>query len=113
MKSLNDVRAQLAAGEFVFSEHAFIRAVERNIVQRETQVDEKTAGQLVKLAELTRNLKGQGLDEGASTRLLVHTGKLIRSGVPPARAAHAGITQALSDDPNVLATLEELSGSVF
>ena len=87
--------------------------VEQAIIQRETQVDEKTAGQLVKLAELTRNLKGQGLDEGASTRLLVHTGKLIHSGMPPARAAHACITQALSDDPNLLATLEELSDSVF
>ena len=26
---------------------------------------------------MTRNLKGSGLDEGASTRLLVHAGKLI------------------------------------
>ena len=32
---------------------------------------------------MTSNLKGQGLDEGASTRLLVHAAKLIASGVEP------------------------------
>jgi len=31
MKTLEDVRKQLAAGEFEFSRHAFRRAVERNI----------------------------------------------------------------------------------
>ncbi|MCY4623697.1 MAG: DUF4258 domain-containing protein [Chloroflexi bacterium] len=35
MKTLNDVRAQLAAGAFEFSEHAFIRAVERNVSEEE------------------------------------------------------------------------------
>lgn len=87
--------------------------VERAIVRHETRVDEKTAGQLVKLAELTRNLKGQGLDEGASTRLLVHAGKLIQAGIEPAEAARACISQALSDDPTLLKTLDELSSSVF
>ncbi len=31
MKSLADIRQQLAAGQFLFSRHAFKRAVERNI----------------------------------------------------------------------------------
>jgi nitric oxide reductase NorQ protein len=39
------------------------------------------AAMLVKYAGMTRNLKGNGLDEGASTRLLVHTGKLIMQAV--------------------------------
>ena len=35
MKTLEDVRKQLAAGEFEFSRHAFCRAVERNISEQE------------------------------------------------------------------------------
>ena len=37
MKTLNDIRRQLAAGEFEFSRHAFKRAIERNISDTEIQ----------------------------------------------------------------------------
>lgn len=35
MKTLDDIRRQLSAGEFEFSRHAFKRAVERNISDAE------------------------------------------------------------------------------
>lgn len=35
MKTLADIRSQLAAGSFEFSRHAFRRAVERNISEQE------------------------------------------------------------------------------
>jgi hypothetical protein len=35
MKSLSEVRRQLADGQFEFSRHAFLRAVERNISEQE------------------------------------------------------------------------------
>ena len=35
MKSLEDVRSQLSAGEFNYSRHSFKRAVERDISERE------------------------------------------------------------------------------
>ena len=35
MKTLQDVRRQLATGKFEFSRHAFRRAVERNISEQE------------------------------------------------------------------------------
>ena len=35
MKSLEDIRQQLASGEFEFSRHGFRRAVERNISEQE------------------------------------------------------------------------------
>ncbi len=38
---------------------------------------------LVRLGGMTRGLKDSGLQEGASTRLLIHAGKLIKSGIPP------------------------------
>ena len=37
MKTLDDIRRQLAAGEFEFSRHAFKRAIERNISESEIQ----------------------------------------------------------------------------
>ena len=80
---------------------------------RETSIDAETARLLVKFAEMTRNLKGNGLDEGASTRLLVHAGKLIQSGVDPVAACTSAVSQALTDDPEMLQAVNELGSSVF
>ena len=87
--------------------------LEARIVQRESGVDAGTAGRLVKFAHMTRNLKGSGLDEGASTRLLVHAGKLISSGIDPRDACRGAVAEALTDDPEMLAAVNELSASLF
>jgi len=88
-------------------------ALEQRIVENESGVDAGMARQLVKFAHMTRNLKGQGLDEGASTRLLVHSAKLIVSGVSPVVACRAAIAQALTDEADMLAAVNELSASLF
>lgn len=88
-------------------------AIEQKIVEKETGIDSDTAKQLVKFAQMTRNLKGSGLDEGASTRLLVHTSKLIVTGVNPVTACASCISQALTDDAEMLTAVNELSSSVF
>lgn len=87
--------------------------LEQRIVIRETSVDEETAIKLVRFAVMTRNLKGSGLEEGASTRLLVHAGKLMRSGISPHAACRGAIAQALTDDPEMLSAINELSASLF
>lgn len=87
--------------------------LEATIVARESGVDDSTAAQLVSFAAMTRNLKGSGLDEGASTRLLVHAGKLIATGIAPAIACRTAISEALSDDPEMLTAVVELSAAVF
>lgn len=87
--------------------------LEQEIIAREAGVDAATAARLVKFAGMTRNLKGQGLDEGASTRLLVHAGKLIASGIPPQGACRGAIAEALTDDAEMLAAVNELSASLF
>ncbi len=88
-------------------------SIEERILTREGNVDAATAARLVKFAHMTRNLKGNGLDEGASTRLLVHAAKLIHSGVPAVSACRAAIAQALTDEPEMLTAIGELSASVF
>lgn len=88
-------------------------ALEAEIIRKESGVDGTLATQLVKFAGMTRNLKGQGLDEGASTRLLVHAAKLIAGGIPPRNAYRAAIAEALTDDPEMLAAVNELGAALF
>ncbi len=102
-------RQRFVALEFAYPE----AAVEAGIVAREGGVDAETAQRLVKLAELTRNLKGAGLDEGASTRLLVHAAQLIAAGIAPPVACTAAVARALSDDPDMAGTLDDLVAAVF
>ena len=87
--------------------------LEQKIVMRESGLDGDTATRLVKFAGMTRNLKGNGLDEGASTRLLVHAGKLIAAGIGPLSACHAAVSESLTDDPEMLTAVNELGASVF
>jgi nitric oxide reductase NorQ protein len=87
--------------------------LEAKIIANETGVSGETAAQLVKFAHMTRNLKGSGLEEGASTRLLVHAAKLMKSGVNPVVACRSSIAQALTDDAEMLTAVNELSASVF
>ena len=87
--------------------------LEAKIVQKESGVDAGQAALLVKFAAMTRNLKGNGLDEGASTRLLVHAAKLMIAGIAPIPACESAVAQALSDDAEMLAAIGELSASLF
>ncbi|MGE5467539.1 MAG: CbbQ/NirQ/NorQ/GpvN family protein [Ignavibacteria bacterium] len=86
---------------------------EAEIVARETGVAVDIAARLVRVAELTRNLKGQGLDEGASTRLLVHAGHLIAAGIPEQEACVAAVARALGDDAEMAAAIDDLVRAVF
>ena len=87
--------------------------LETGIVTRESGLDHEMAARLVKFAGMTRNLKGSGLEEGASTRLLVHAAKLMRSGIPPRGACRGAISETLTDDPEMLKAVNELSASLF
>ena len=87
--------------------------LEASIISREANIESSLAHKLVKFAHMTRNLKGSGLEEGASTRLLVHAARLIQDGISPVTACHCAIAQALTDDPEMLAAINELSSSLF
>jgi nitric oxide reductase NorQ protein len=102
-------RQRFVALEFDYPE----AALEQKIIKNEARVKQDVAEKLVKFAHMTRNLKGSGLDEGASTRLLVHAAKLIASGIEPVVACRTCVAQALSDDPDMLSAVNELSASLF
>lgn len=86
---------------------------EREIVVEEGQVDEDTAGRLVKLGEMVRNLRQHGLEEGISTRLLVYAGRLISDGVPPRLACEAAVTRAMTDDFEIQEAITEIIAGIF
>jgi nitric oxide reductase NorQ protein len=99
---------------FVAIEFGYPNAdLEARILARESGIDRPTAERLVKLGGMTRNLKGSGLDEGASTRLLVHAAQLMVRGVAPRTACHGAVAEALTDDPEMLVALDELVNAVF
>jgi len=90
-----------------------IEAIEIKIVNEETGLPIQQCEHLVKLANMTRNLVGNGLDEGASTRLLVHTAKLIKNGFSPEVACRCAIADALTDDDDTKKLLHEIIETIF
>jgi nitric oxide reductase NorQ protein len=87
--------------------------LERDIVVRESSIDPDVAARLVRFAAMTRNLKGNGLEEGASTRLLVHAAKLMADGIDANTACRCAIAESLTDEPEMLTAIKELGGSLF
>lgn len=87
--------------------------VEAQIVAHETGVDKETADKLVQIAQRSRNLKGHGLDEGISTRLLVYAGQLIAKGVDPNAACSMTLVRPITDDPDMRDTLDAAVNTFF
>lgn len=78
---------------------------ETEIVMHETALDSVQAERLVQLGQALRRLGDHDLEEAASTRLLIHAGRLMVDGVDPVEACEACLAEPLSDDA---ATLEAL-----
>ncbi|EGV33853.1 CbbQ/NirQ/NorQ domain-containing protein [Thiorhodococcus drewsii AZ1] len=88
-------------------------AIETEIVTHEGGVDKATAEKLVQIAHRSRNLKGHGLDEGMSTRLLVYAAQLIGKGIDPQSAAQMALVGPLTDDPDMRDTLDAAVNTYF
>ncbi|MDH5301229.1 MAG: CbbQ/NirQ/NorQ/GpvN family protein [Gammaproteobacteria bacterium] len=87
--------------------------VEVEIIAKEGGVDKATAEKLVQIGARGRNLKGHGLDEGISTRLLVYAAQLINKGVAPVVACRVALVRPLTDDPDMRETLDAAVSTFF
>jgi nitric oxide reductase NorQ protein len=87
--------------------------LEADIVVRETGLDRQQTVRLVKIAAAARKLKGHGLDEGISTRLLVYAATLIQRGVTPVDACRMALVRPITDDADIRATLDHAIAAVF
>jgi len=81
-------------------------ALEAEIVVRETGIAGELAAALVQVAQVARRLKGHGLDEGISTRLIVYAATLTRQGVAARDACRMAMLRPITDDADIRETLE-------
>jgi nitric oxide reductase NorQ protein len=88
-------------------------ALETLIVTKEAAVDAEMAAKLVELADAGRRLKGHGLDEGISTRLIVYAATLIAQGVAPVDACKMAMVRPITDDADVIETLDHAISAIF
>ena len=86
---------------------------EAQILAAETGIDADTAQKLVQIAEAARNLKGHGLDEGISTRLLVYAANLMKEGIGAVDASRMALVRPITDDEDIRETLDQAIDAVF
>ena len=87
--------------------------LEAEIIAHESGVDSVVAESLATFGEKVRNLKGSGLLEGVSTRLLVYAGRLIARGSPPRRACQVAVVWSITDDAEAQQSIQEVASSLF
>ena len=86
---------------------------EVGIVVHEACVDAALAGKLVAIANQSRALVERGLEEGMSTRMLIHAGRLIQRGMAPGAACELAMVRPLNDEPDLLWALKSLVDAHF
>jgi nitric oxide reductase NorQ protein len=60
-----------------------------------------------------RNLRGHGLEEGVSTRLLIYAAQLIALGIPPVDAAEVAMSAPITDDRELQRSIREIVTTVI
>ncbi|MCF8208228.1 MAG: CbbQ/NirQ/NorQ/GpvN family protein [Rhodoferax sp.] len=88
-------------------------ALEAGIVAQETGLPLADAVRLVSVASAARALKGHGLTEGISTRLLVYAATLIKDEIDPLDACRMALVRPITDDADIRATLDHAIDAVF
>ncbi|MBU87625.1 MAG: AAA family ATPase [Chloroflexi bacterium] len=110
MKDLkHSTRQRFVALEFNFPDEKR----ESEIIEHESGVASEIAQRLAKLGAKIRNLREHGLEEGASTRVLIYAGKLIKQGVSERRACQVAVTWGITDDLQIQRSLNEVVTSIF
>jgi nitric oxide reductase NorQ protein len=110
MKDLKQsTKQRFGALDFNYPQHD----IEAEIVAHESGVSLEVAKNLVHIGERARNLKGHGLDEGLSTRMLIYAGSLIAKGVPPLAACRVALVRPITDDPDMRDALDSAVTTYF
>ena len=78
---------------------------EAEIIAHEAGIELPLARHLVVIAERSRNLKGHGLDEGASTRMLIQAGRLMGRGIALEAACQVALVLPITDDEDIRSAL--------
>ncbi len=104
LKDLKEsTKQRFAALEFDYPD----AEAEAEIIAHEAGIDRALADKLVRIAERSRNLKGHGLDEGASTRMLIQAGRLMAQGIGLEPACQVALVLPITDDLDLRDALSE------
>ena len=87
--------------------------MEAEIVAREGGIDEGTARDFVLIGQKVRNLRGHGLEEGVSTRLLIYAAQLVALGIPATDAADVAMCSPITDDRELQRSIREIITTVI
>jgi nitric oxide reductase NorQ protein len=102
-------RQRFLALEFDFP----LPEAEAEIVVAESGLKIEKVRPLIQLAGRLRALKGQDLEEGVSTRLLVYCASLIAAGMSHADAVRTAMIEPLTDDADVKVGLMQVVDAVI
>ena len=86
---------------------------ETEIVAKEGNIDEATAKDLVTIGQKIRNLRGHGLEEGVSTRLLIYAAQMIAKGISPVNAAEVALVSPITDDRELQRSIREIVTTII
>lgn len=86
---------------------------ETEIVAREGGIDQSAARDLVTIGQKVRNLRGHGLEEGVSTRLLIYAAQMISKGIAPVQAAEVALCSPITDDRELQRSIREIVTTII
>ena len=86
---------------------------EAEIVSKEGGIDVESAADLVKIGHKVRNLRGHGLEEGVSTRLLIYAAQMIAKGIAPVEAATVAMCSPITDDRELQRSIREIITTII
>ncbi|MBL0088652.1 MAG: CbbQ/NirQ/NorQ/GpvN family protein [Ideonella sp.] len=110
MKDLKpSTRQRFTAFDFDYPEPA----LEAQVLVSETGIETELAQRLIQVAQAARRLKGHGLAEGISTRLMVNAGLLMRQGIAPRQACRMAMVRPITDDADIRETLDHSIDAVL
>lgn len=87
--------------------------IEAEIVAKEGGIEVGLAEDLVRIGQKVRNLRGHGLEEGVSTRLLIYAAQMTAKGITPIDAAEVALCSPITDDRDLQRSIKEIITSII
>ena len=86
---------------------------ESEIIHSETELSMEKSKKLAQMGEKIRELKGYGLEEGVSSRLLVYVGRLMKEGLTANEACRCSIIHTLIDEEEIMNSIMKIVDLYF
>lgn len=106
-KGLKEIKPSTKQRFIVLAMNYLTTEKEKDLLVALTGVEKKWAEQLSQLAYKIRSKEDLMLKETISTRLIVNAALMIKHGMNPRKACHIAISEVLSDDRQIVASIND------